>query len=105
MLIPTTDDITTVTDLRERTMDILQLLKKRREPTIIVHRNAPQSVMMSIERYNQLMEMLEDYSDAAEASEIIADSKSQKEKSYSLKEVAKSVGYKLKKGKNVPNEI
>ena len=40
------------------------------------------------------LELVEDYEDAAEASEIIGEAKNRKEKLYSFEEVAKLVGYK-----------
>ena len=70
MMIPTADDIKTVTDLRENTIALLNKVQKKDRPTIIMHKNSPRAVMLSIEEYNNLVEAIEDYSDELEAIEL-----------------------------------
>ena len=70
MMIPTADDIKTVTDMRENTLSLLERIQKKDGPTIIMHNNAPRAVMMSVEQYNNIMEAIEDYRDEFEAMEL-----------------------------------
>lgn len=69
MIIPTTKNTKTVTDLRERAVEMLEQTKKI-GPTFILHRSKPKAVMLSIEEYSNMMEMLEDYFDALKAKEL-----------------------------------
>ena len=59
----------TITDLRENTVGILEQTKKT-GPTFIFHRSRPKAVMLSIEEYANLIEMLEDYMDSLKAQEL-----------------------------------
>jgi len=63
MIIPTADDLKTVTDMREDAIGLLNLVKSKKSPTIIMHRNTPQAVLLSVAEYNKLTEMIEDYLD------------------------------------------
>lgn len=69
MLIPTEKNIKTVTDLRERTLELLRQTKVS-GPTIIFHHSKPMAVMLSIDEYSNMAEMLEDYLDIQEAKEL-----------------------------------
>lgn len=66
MIIPTSKNTKTVTDLRERAVEMLDQAKKA-GPTFILHRSKPKAVMLSIEEYSNMMEMLEDYFDTLKA--------------------------------------
>lgn len=70
MFIPTKNDIKTITDLRENTLALLKNVQKKQGATVIFHRNSPKVVMLSIDRYNQLMSLLEDYIDGELAREL-----------------------------------
>lgn len=70
MMIPTTEDIKTVTDLRENTIALLNSIQKKKDPVIIMHRNIPKAVMLSIKKYNRLIEMIEDSMDELLAMEL-----------------------------------
>jgi len=63
MFIPTNDNFSTITDMRENAISLLQSVQKKKSPTIIMHRNSPKAVLLSVNKYNQLMEMIEDYLD------------------------------------------
>ncbi|MEA3355561.1 MAG: type II toxin-antitoxin system prevent-host-death family antitoxin [Patescibacteria group bacterium] len=63
MFIPTDNNISTITDMRENAISLLQSVQKKQSPTIIMHRNSPKAILLSVTRYNQLMEMVEDYLD------------------------------------------
>lgn len=58
-----------VTDLREKAIQLLNQLKKG-GPTFIMHRNKPKAVMLSIDEYANLLGMVEDYFDAQLAKEL-----------------------------------
>jgi len=70
MIIPSTNDLKTVTDLREDTLGILNAIQTKSEPTVIVHRNSPRAVMLSVPEYNRLMEMVDDYLDEKVAMDL-----------------------------------
>lgn len=69
MIIPTPQNTKTITDLRERALELLAQTKKA-GPTFILHRSKPRAVMLSIEEYSNMMEMLEDYFDSLRAKEL-----------------------------------
>jgi prevent-host-death family protein len=91
-MLPLADDYKTVTDLRENTIALLRLVEKKRNPTIIVHRNSPKAVMMSITRYNRMLQLLEDRYDEQLAAAL---EKEPKKKGIPLEEVAEELGVKL----------
>lgn len=72
MIIPTPKNTKTVTDLREKAVEMLEQVKKM-GPTFILHRSKPRAVMLSIEEYSNMMEMLEDYFDALKAKDLEED--------------------------------
>ena len=69
MIIPTGKNTKTITDLRENALEMLKQAK-RIGPTFILHRSKPKAVMLSIEEYSNMMEMLEDYFDSLKAKEL-----------------------------------
>lgn len=73
MIIPTTKNTKTITDLRENALKMLEQTEKG-GPTFIFHHSKPKAVMLSIEEYSNLMEMVEDYFDAVKAKELEEDS-------------------------------
>ena len=91
-MLPLADDYKTVTDLRENTVALLRLLEKKRNPTIIVHRNSPKAVMISISEYNRMLQSLEDNYDEQLA---LALEKEPKRNGVPLEEVARELGVKL----------
>ena len=91
-MLPLADDYKTVTDLRENTVALLRLIEKKRNPTIIVHRNSPKAVMISINRYNQMLQALEDNYDEQLAAAL---EKEPKRNGVSLEDVAGELRVKL----------
>lgn len=69
MIIPTDKNTKTITDLREKAVELLEQTKKS-GPTFIFHHSKPKAVMLSIEEYSNMMEMLEDYFDNLKAQEM-----------------------------------
>ena len=69
MIIPNEKNIKTVTDLRERTLELLRQTKIS-GPTIIFHHSKPMAIMLSLDEYSNMTEMLEDYMDIQEAKDL-----------------------------------
>lgn len=69
MIIPTIKNTRTITDLREQALQLLKEVQKE-GPTFIFYRSKPKAVMLSMEEYANLLEMLEDYLDALKAQEL-----------------------------------
>ena len=69
MIIPTDKNTKTVTDLRENSIALLEQISKSC-PTFIFQHSKPKAVMLSIEEYSNMMEMLEDYFDSLKAQEL-----------------------------------
>lgn len=57
-LIPTINNTKTITDLREDALGVLRQLRKS-GPTYIFHRSEPRAVMLSIEEYKRIADILE----------------------------------------------
>ncbi|MDO8573560.1 MAG: type II toxin-antitoxin system prevent-host-death family antitoxin [Candidatus Daviesbacteria bacterium] len=69
MIMPTAQNTKTITDLREKALELLEQTKKA-GPTFIFHHSKPRAVMLSIEEYSNMMEMLEDYFDSLKAKDL-----------------------------------
>ena len=89
-------NIKTVTDLREQTIKILNSLQKRSEPFVVFHRSDPKAVLLSLEAYQKLADLLEDYLDEELALEI---EKQPRKKGIPLGKATKELG--IKSPKNV----
>lgn len=55
----TKSNISTISDLRFKTKDVLA--KSDKEPIFLFHRSTPKGVIMSYEKYQELLSSLEDY--------------------------------------------
>ena len=69
MLIPTSKNVKTITDMREDALGLLDSVKKN-GVTYIFHRSEPKAVMMDIDEFDKLQEMLEDHQDELDAIEL-----------------------------------
>ena len=69
MLIPTSKNVKTITDMREDALGLLKQVKKN-GVTYIFHRSEPKAVMMDIDDFDKLQEMLEDHKDELDAIEL-----------------------------------
>jgi PHD/YefM family antitoxin component YafN of YafNO toxin-antitoxin module len=94
MLIPTDQNIKTITDLREKTNAFIADVKKNEEPTLVFKGNKPQFAAINLSYLKKLYDILEDFEDAALASELISEAEPGGE---SLEKVAKDLDIKLKK--------
>lgn len=59
-----TENIKTITELREDPIEIFE--KSSKEPAYIFSRSKPVGVVMGVEKFNQLMGMVEDHIDSLE---------------------------------------
>lgn len=91
MLIPTKENTKTITDLRERALELLKQVQKK-GPTYIFHHSQPKAVMLSIEEYSDLLETLEDYLDSLTAKKLEANPEVG---GKTLSEMAKKYGFKI----------
>ncbi len=66
MLIPTSKNVKTITDMREDALGLLNLVKKN-GVTYIFYRSEPKAVMLDIDEFARMQELLEDYFDSQEA--------------------------------------
>ena len=63
-MIPTAKNVKTITDLRERALELLDQVKKSAEPVYVFHRSKPKAVILSIEEFSKLKELIEDLEDS-----------------------------------------
>lgn len=66
--------IHTISDLRFKTKDVLASAMK--QPVTLFHRSTPKGVLMSMEKYHELMDALEDYYLSIRAAEFEKEDKS-----------------------------
>ncbi|PIP63339.1 hypothetical protein CO165_04665 [Candidatus Roizmanbacteria bacterium CG_4_9_14_3_um_filter_33_18] len=66
MLIPTSKNVKTITDMREDALGLLDLVKKN-GIAYIFNRSEPKAVMVDIDEFVRIQELLEDYFDSQEA--------------------------------------
>ncbi len=85
MLIPTSKNVKTITDMRENALKLLEQIEKE-GLAYIFHRSKPRAVMLPIEEFLSIQEILEDYYDYKDAVKL---SKEKKGKKIPLKEVIK----------------
>ncbi|MBI2641218.1 type II toxin-antitoxin system prevent-host-death family antitoxin [Candidatus Roizmanbacteria bacterium] len=85
MLIPTSKNVKTITDMREDALGLLELVKKQ-GVTYIFHRSKPKAVMIDVDEFARIQELLEDYFDTQEAIKL---EKEPKDKRIPIEEVMK----------------
>lgn len=66
-LVPTTENIKTVTDLREDPVALLDLVEKKRQPVYIFHRSQPRALIVSINDFIENWQLKKDALDLEEA--------------------------------------
>ena len=85
MLIPTQKNTKSVTDLREDTLNLLNDVRKFGH-LYIFHRSSPKAVILSLDEFVKIQEMLEDYMDEKDAMKL---SREPRGKGVSHKEIVK----------------
>ena len=86
-------NLQSITDLRENANQFISQLNKTQQPTIILKGNKPKMVVLSIDYYNKLLDLIEDNEDAFLASELISKAKPG---GKDLKTVAQQLNISLK---------
>lgn len=69
--------IRTISDLRENPLEVLEAARKLGEPIYLFYRSKPKSVVLDLGQFNQFLELLEDYHDAAKIKETLEDSQTE----------------------------
>jgi len=85
MLIPTKKNVKTITDMRESALELLELVEKE-GLAYIFHHSKPRAVMLSLEEFIAMRELLEDYLDQKEAKKL---AKEKRGVAVPLKEIVK----------------
>lgn len=75
MIIPTSQNTKTISDLRERPTEILKRLNSDYGPLYIFYRSKPNAVMLNISEYQKLLDIAEDYFDSLKAEEYEKENK------------------------------
>lgn len=79
-------NVKTISDMRENARKLLEQAQKAYGPLYIFYRSKPQAVLLSLEEYQKLADLAEDYLDSLKAQEFEAQDK-KKIKWLSLDEV------------------
>lgn len=88
MLIPTNKNVKTITDLREKALELLNSVEKE-GIAYIFHRSKPRAVMMNIDEFVHLQELLEEHLDELDAKDL---EKEPRGKGIPLKKIMKKYG-------------
>lgn len=89
-MIPTSQNVKTITDMREKALELLEQVEKSTEPVFVFHRSKPKAVIMSIGEFSRLNEQIEDLEDSITARKL--EGRVSKGKYFSLSEVKKRHG-------------
>lgn len=63
-MIPTAQNTKTITDMREKALELLDQVEKTAEPVFVFHHSKPKAVIMSIEEFSKLRELIEELEDS-----------------------------------------
>ena len=85
-MILSSTNVKTISDMRENARQLLEQVQKAYGPLYILYRSKPQAVLLSLEEYQKLADLAEDYLDSLKAQEFEARDK-KKIKWLSLDEV------------------
>ncbi|MBI2051208.1 type II toxin-antitoxin system Phd/YefM family antitoxin [Candidatus Roizmanbacteria bacterium] len=69
MLIPTPENTKNVTELREKTLEVLRAVKKY-GIIYVMQRSDPKAILISLEEFQRMQELVEDYLDELDAREL-----------------------------------
>lgn len=68
-------NVKTISDMRENARELLEQVQKAYGPLYILYRSKPQAVLLSLEEYQKLADLAEDYLDSLKAQEFEAQDK------------------------------
>ncbi len=63
-MLPTIENVKTITDMREKAVELLEQVEKTSEPVFVFQHSKPKAVIMSIEEFSRLKELVEDLEDS-----------------------------------------
>ena len=63
-MLPTVENVKTITDMREKAVELLEQVEKTAEPVFVFQHSKPRAVIMSIEEFSKLKEWVEDLEDS-----------------------------------------
>ena len=86
-MIPTVQNTKTITDMREKALELLDQAERTAEPVFVFHHSKPKAVIMSIEEFSKLKDLIEDLEDSILARRL--EKKVGKGKYFSLDEIKK----------------
>lgn len=66
----TRNNVKTISDMRESARELLKEVQKIYGPLFILYRSKPQAVLLSLEEYQKLADLAEDYLDSLKATEF-----------------------------------
>lgn len=69
-MIPSAKNIRTISDMRENARKLLKEVQASYGPLFIFYRSTPQAVLLSLEEYQKLADLAEDYLDSLKAQEF-----------------------------------
>lgn len=69
-MLPTIKNTKTITDMRERAVELLDQVEKTGEPIFVFQHSKPKAVLMSIDEFSKLKELIEDLEDSILARKI-----------------------------------
>lgn len=74
-MILSTKNVKTISDMRENARKLLKEVQSSYGPLFILYRSKPQAVMISLEEYQKLADIAEDYMDSLKAQEYESEDK------------------------------
>lgn len=86
-MLPTTQNVKTITDMREKALELLDQVEKTAEPVFVFHHSKPKAVIMSIGEFSLLKETIADLQDSISARKL--EKKVGKGKYFTLEEIEK----------------
>lgn len=90
-MIPTSRNVKTISDMRENPKTLLRQVRETYGPLFILYHSQPQAVLLSLEAYQKLADLAEDYIDSLKAQEFEKEDKA-KIKWLDYEEVKKIIG-------------
>lgn len=75
-MIPSIRNVKTISDMRERAKSLLKEVQESYGPLFILYHSRPQAVLLSLEAYQKLADLAEDYIDSLKAQEFETKDKS-----------------------------
>ena len=69
-------NVKTISDMRENARKLLREVNSSYGPLYILYRSKPEAVMLSLDEYQKLSDLAEDYLDGVKAQEYVAKDKS-----------------------------